>query len=122
VITFNGHNLFDSAPASVTPGHVELRASEQASPGALGSTLTAWGRKARSIAQAGELVSDDLKGLALLVDRIDDMIDGRAYLLIDEHETAWPNCVIQIFEPGKVRAFGPRIGLSYRIVYLQVQP
>ena len=122
MIFFNSNNLFVSGPSRTTPGPIELRTAKQDAPVGVGAALLSQGTRARTIEQRGRLLADDSAALYALMDAIENMIDGHAYVLVDEHGQTWSDCVMTRFEPGQVTRQGTRVGVDYRILYTQVLP
>jgi len=120
--TFNDQPLFASGPSRITPGPLTLRGSEQDAPLGNGAALLSQGTHTRPITQRGQLRADDPVALYELMDAVEDMIDGRAYTLVDHEDRAWTGCVMVRFEPGAVLRRGPRVSVDYEIAYTQVQP
>ena len=119
--TFNEQELFNSGPSRLTPGPIALRSSEQNGPAGEGTALLSQGQHARTILQRGQLRADSKVALYELMDRIEDMIDGLAYTLVDADGKPWLGCVMTRFEPTAVTRRGARVSVDYEIHYTQVQ-
>jgi len=121
VVSFGDLELFNSGPAEVTPGPIEL-ASKEVSVAGANCTLVNRGRRCRELTQTGQLSADNVDELRILTQHIEQEIDGQTETLVDQHETPWLQCVLITFEPGPILSEGVRYGVQYTATYRQVQP
>ena len=120
--SFDGQDLFSSGPHRFEVGGLTLRHAEQAAPGGDGAAVVGQGRSARTIVQHGELLADSAAFLRELTALIEAKLDGLEHELIDDAGRLWSNVVMVKFEPEVMKRIGTRLGVSYRVEYVQVKP
>ena len=120
--SFNGLDLFSSGSHRFEIGGVGLRYALHETPGSRGAAITGQGQNTRRILQAGELAADTVSALRGLISAVEQMLDGQAYVLVDNHGASWPNTVMIEFKPSRTVQTGPRYWVSYRVHYLQLTP
>lgn len=118
-ITFDGHALFESGPASVQAQGTALRHAEQAPLHGQGARVLSQGRTARQLEQRGVLLADSPDALRQQSEAIEAYLDGLAHPLVDDVGRTWPGVVMLRFEPGDVEPAGVRWKLAYRVTYLE---
>ncbi len=122
MVTFDNESLFESGSARFKIGPIKLRHAIQHPPGSLGARIDGQGTEARRISQAGVLIADTPAELQVLVDAIENKIDGLAYVLSDNLGRVWNNTVALEFQAETFIRIGARWKASYRVEYLQVIP
>lgn len=122
MITYNSLDLFSSGPSLIQPGPMQGRDAVADSPGSIGASVVTQGVAPRQLAQRGTLVADDTDALQTLIDAIQAQVGAGTAELIDSHSKAWPECLMQRFEPEPFRRLGPRVAAHYEITYLQTHP
>lgn len=122
MITYNALDLFSTGPSAIEPGPLQGRDAIADSPNAIGASAITQGTQPRKLTQRGTLVADDPEAMQALTDAIQAQIGAGAFELIDQHAKAWPDCLMQRFEPGALNRLGPRVAADYEITYLQTHP
>ena len=120
--SFKAIDLFGSGPHGFLVHGRSLRHATHEPVGADGVHLAAQGRSGRRIEQTGTLVADDIAPLQSQVDAIESAMDGVAGQLVDDRGRIHADVLMIRFQPGAIRRIGTRVGLDYRIEYIQAQP
>lgn len=121
MITYDSTNLFDSGPASVHLGGIASNQVVHDTLHSRGVCIVHHGTTGRSIKQSGQLMADTPLELQLIIQSIENMIDGRAARLTDEHDCSFDEVLMIAFDPQPMEPLGPRWRCRYRIEYLQVK-
>lgn len=122
MIIYNEQDLFSSGPSTIEPGPIESRDAVADTPGSLGASVITQGTAPRRLTQRGTLVADNADALQSLIDAIQAQVGFGSAALIDQHGKAWPDCLMQRFDPTLFYRLGPRYAVDYEITYLQTQP
>ena len=119
MITFNGLQLFASGPSTIDPGPLESRDALAGSPGSIGTSVITQGTTPQRLTQRGTLVADDTEAMQARIDAVQSQVGIGTATLVDQHDKAWPDCLMQRFEAEAFRRLGPRYAVDYEITYLQ---
>lgn len=120
-VTLGGEALFESGPASVEAGGLELRAAELAGLEQRGVRVVSQGRSARRLVQRGVLMGDDPEALRQQMEAIEAKLDGVPRALVDELERTWPSVVMLSFRSGLLIRAGARWKAAYQVDYVEVE-
>ncbi len=116
--TLDGQDVFSTGPNELVPGGQTRETVRRSFPGIDGELVLDFGLRPQRVTQTGRLQADSASELYAQIAQIEELIDGAAHRLVDNHGQTFQKVLIESFRLTspirKARGFWCEYEIEYR--------